>query len=154
MIRFARIRTSLAALILGGALALPPAQSVAPQAAHAAGGPTPAQASILGYWHNADPNTRDITLIHVTYDAFWHKDRVDVWGKCFPKDCYWGTQDVIFYTAELNAYAIGHVQYYTASHVINIKRVDAHLDVYDFFIPSAWDSRPAYTVHSTLVSGA
>lgn len=154
MIRIARSRTALAALLLGAAIALPLTQGAAPQAAHAASGPTPAQASVLGYWHNADPNTRDITVIRVYYDAFWHRDRIDTWAKCFPEDCYWGTQDVLFYTAALNQYAMGYIQYYTASHTIEIKHVGSHLTVEDDFAPFFWDSRPAYTVQSTFVPGA
>jgi hypothetical protein len=154
MTHITRARTALATLLFGTALALPLAQGAAPQAAHAASGPTPAQASVLGTWHNADPTTRDVTRIRVTYDSFWQKDRVEVWGKCSPSDCDWGTQDVLFYTSQLGPDAIGHIQYYTLSHSVNIKRDGSHLLVVDFFIPFPWDPRPPYTNEMVFIPGA
>jgi hypothetical protein len=43
----------------------------------------------LGGWTNADPNSRGITWISVRKDG--ERLVVQVWGKCHPTDCDWGT---------------------------------------------------------------
>jgi hypothetical protein len=75
----------------------------ADQAEASCSGPPPEN----GSWVNADPNTRDITRIELSYcqsvttcsgggtcstvhDVGW---RMHVWGKCHPTDCDWGWSD-------------------------------------------------------------
>jgi hypothetical protein len=70
-------------------------------AEHTAGGtdrsiatPPPAAAGFgitdyLGGWTNADPNSRGVTWISVRKDG--ERLVVQVWGKCHPTDCDWGT---------------------------------------------------------------
>jgi hypothetical protein len=97
MIRFARIRTILAGLLVGAAVTLPGlqiAQSIAPQAAHAAGSGVDLT-TFVGYWHNVDSGTTNITNMHVYFSTSYNADRVDVWGKCHPTDCYWGTATIV-----------------------------------------------------------
>jgi hypothetical protein len=93
MIRIARTRSALAALLLGGALAasgLQLAQDVAPQAAHAA----TKYSSFLGAWRNVDSNTTDITRMNIiAYSPTI--DQVDVYGRCHPTDCAWGRATLI-----------------------------------------------------------
>ena len=43
----------------------------------------------LGEWMNADPNTRGITRLSVRKDVA--RFVVQIWGKCQPRDCDWGT---------------------------------------------------------------
>jgi hypothetical protein len=149
MIRVTRTRTALAAFILAGASMLPLTQGAAPPAAHAASGPTTFEASLLGSWHNADPNTRGLRVLRITYDTFWHRDNAAAWGKCSPEDCSWGTVPVRF-----EAPPTGYAEYYLQSHVVYMTRVGSHLDVIDHFIPFPWDSRPSSTAHYTFVPGA
>ncbi len=97
MIRFTRIRAALAGLLLGAAVVLPGlqiAQTIAPQAAHAAGNGVDLT-TFVGYWRNADAHTSDITAMHVYFSMSYNADRVDVWGKCHPTDCYWGTATIV-----------------------------------------------------------
>jgi hypothetical protein len=90
MIRFTRTRTTLAALLLGGALALP----ILP-AAHAAPARTFA-ASLVGNWKNASgPATRNITRLQFYYAGLGQL-YVHVYGKCQPVDCDWGSAPVTF----------------------------------------------------------
>lgn len=43
----------------------------------------------VGKWVNADPETRGITKLAV--GIVDHKIVVHMWGKCHPRDCYWGS---------------------------------------------------------------
>lgn len=152
MIRFVQLRIALAALLLGSALALPLTQSMATRAARAASGPTPVQAGILGYWHNADLHTRDVTLIHVHYDPFWHEDFVDTWAKCFPEVCYWGTERITWVGAD--AEANYNLDLFSSNqHSLLLRRVGSHLDAFDAFVPFWGDPRPVNITHFTLVPG-
>ena len=88
MIRIAPIRSTLAALVLGTALAAPGLQLA--QAAHAA----PDYASFLGAWSNVNTATAGITrLTVVAYSP--SIDQVNVYGKCHPTDCAWGRATLI-----------------------------------------------------------
>jgi hypothetical protein len=43
----------------------------------------------LGEWTNADPNTRGISRLSIRQDPA--RVVVQIWGKCHPHDCDWGT---------------------------------------------------------------
>jgi hypothetical protein len=45
----------------------------------------------VGIWTNVDPNTNDITRVTIT-EPVENKIYVNMWGKCHPTDCYWGTE--------------------------------------------------------------
>lgn len=98
MIRIAPIRSTLAALVLGTALALPGlqlAQQVAPQAAHAAASSRADLLTFVGSWRNVNTSTAGITRIQIFFYGPTGIDLVDVYGKCHPTDCYWGRAAII-----------------------------------------------------------
>jgi hypothetical protein len=152
MTRFTHLRPAIAALLLSVVFTLPRAQGLVPQSAHAAGGPTALQAGILGYWHNAAPHTRDVTLIHVHYDAFWHEDFVDTWARCFPEDCSWGVERITWVGADAEAnYNLD--LFSSNAHSLLLRRVGSHLAGSDAFVPFLGDPRPVTIAHFTLVPG-
>jgi hypothetical protein len=157
MIRFARIRTALAALVLGSAVILPIARGVTPRVADAASGPNAAEAALIGTWHNTDPHTRSVTLLRITFSSFYNADRMDTWAKCSPADCYWGTQTVGLGGANLGPNS-GSAYYWfnfdSQRNVVTVARNGAQLDVYVQITHLLWDSRPGSFTHFVFARGS
>ncbi|BAY60063.1 hypothetical protein NIES22_01200 [Calothrix brevissima NIES-22] len=55
-----------------------------------------APADFIGTWVNKDSNTRGVTRLVVT-SAGSNKLNIQVFGKCHPTDCDWGTTSVVTY---------------------------------------------------------
>ncbi|MDZ8055308.1 MAG: hypothetical protein RMX68_000265 [Aulosira sp. ZfuVER01] len=55
-----------------------------------------APADFVGTWVNKDSNTRGVTRLVVT-SAGGNKLNIQVFGKCHPTDCDWGTTSVTTY---------------------------------------------------------
>jgi hypothetical protein len=152
MIRFARVRTALAALILGSAVALPLTHGMAPQAVHAAGS-NPILTSLVGTWHNADPATRGVRVLKITYDSFWHHDNIQTWARCNPEDCYWGSQS---FDAAPSA-PVGPCYWFNMSSLrqcLTLQRQGNQLLVTQQTDGFLWDNRPTTFAHYTFLPGA
>jgi hypothetical protein len=132
MIRFSHLRAALGALVLGTALVFPGlhlAQTLTPQAAHAAGA-SPAQLlSFAGGWHNINATTQNITNLSISYLAQYGYDKVYVSGKCSPTDCNWGGAilDASPYPALIARY-----QFSFATKTLYLHLDGARLQVYTF----------------------
>ena len=150
MSRLARMRTALAALLLGTALALPLTHGLAPQAAHAADSTTAHVNGYFGTWRNADPNTRGIAVIQVTKDPFWGTQRIDVWGTCHPVDCYWGHSWLSYNLGATLAYS-GVFYNLPIPQDVELVRVGQNMDVADEFDPYPWQAGHFNTIHYTFV---
>ncbi len=55
-----------------------------------------APADFIGVWVNKDVNTRGVTRVVVT-SAGGNKLNIQVFGKCHPTDCEWGTKPLVTY---------------------------------------------------------
>lgn len=55
-----------------------------------------APADFVGTWVNKDANTRGVTRLVVT-SAGGNKLNIQVFGKCHPTDCEWGTKPLVTY---------------------------------------------------------
>ncbi|OUL19968.1 hypothetical protein [Nostoc sp. 106C] len=55
-----------------------------------------APADFVGTWVNKDANTRGVTRLVIT-SAGTNKLNIQVFGKCHPTDCDWGTAPVVTY---------------------------------------------------------
>jgi hypothetical protein len=145
-----RLRATLAALALGTILGWPLAQGAAPQAAHAAG-PNPALTSLVGTWHNADPNTRGVTVLKITYDSFWHHDNIETWAACNPEDCFWGTQSFDATPP------VGPCYWFNLDSLrqcLTLQRQGGQMLVTLQTDHSLWDTRPTTFAHYTFLPGA
>ena len=58
------------------------------------GGVVPSQDNnierFVGWWFNVDENTNSETKLCIT--EVGNSLAVEVWGKCYPDDCYWGKE--------------------------------------------------------------
>ena len=51
-----------------------------------------------GFYVSEDPDTRGITRLEIYED-----DAINVWGRCHPADCDWGTEAVVAYAPTVDA---------------------------------------------------
>lgn len=144
---FARARSTLYTLMLGAAIALPGLQ-----AAHLAGPPVARASSVRlpaleGYWRNLDPQTRNITRLHIYYSARDGGERVAVWGKCHPTDCFWGAVPAVpFSFLQATAtYHLGFANKYLAIWLSNPDlKVKTHVDFIDGSGRAGYDTYDAF----------